>query len=95
MSNHHSETLGADGRALAARGYGDNRHPWGQRHDRIADSFDAGAITPMTLEKTGDLASEPEVEISASQKMLSAVSGSLLTSLLGNVELLCSFLALT
>ena len=83
MSNLNSETLGADGKLLAARGYGEDRHTWGQRHDRISDSFDTEAIAPITLDRTGDLASEPDVEISASQKMLSAVSGSLLTSLLG------------
>ena len=76
--------LGADGRALAARGgYGIGGYPWGQRHDRVPDSFDAGAMTPVILDQMGDSVSEPEVEITASQKMLSAVSGSLLTSLLG------------
>lgn len=40
----------------------------------------AGSNYPVTMDRSGS--SEPEVDISAGQKMLSAVSGSLLTSLL-------------
>ena len=53
----------------------------GQRHDRIPSG--SGGGHPVTMGRMGDIEPEIETEISASQKMLSAVSGSLLTSLLG------------
>ena len=55
--------------------------PQGQRHNRmpISSSSNISAMMDAATEK------ELEVDISAGQKMLSAVSGSLLTSLLGRV----------
>jgi len=62
--------------------HGDNTYPWGQRHDRTLNESDIGSIAV-----TRDAMEDPkETEISAPQKMLSAVSGSLLTSLLGKVS---------
>jgi solute carrier family 25 protein 39/40 len=52
-----------------------------QGHDRLLRN--AGKGTPPPMADDGSL---PEVDISAGQKMLSAVSGSLLTSLLGKEE---------
>ena len=51
----------------------------GQRHDRIS-----GAVSDQFTATMAEVEEQlPEVDISAGQKMLSAVSGSLLTSLLG------------
>lgn len=60
-----------------------------QVQPQITKSDSRGRNRPVTM----DEANEPEIEemqteISASQKMLSAVSGSLLTSLLGNYSLI-------
>lgn len=54
----------------------------GQRHSRRSDSF--GLSNRLIMEKPKG--SKAEIDISAGQKMLSAVSGSLLTSLLGRVN---------
>lgn len=71
----------SDEQVLAAAKHGDNSYQWGQRHDRTLKESETGSIA-VTRDAMGDL---KETEISASQKMLSAVSGSLLTSLLGKV----------
>ena len=56
-----------------------SQYAQGQRHDRIPGGIiGANIITPDDGEDLG-----VESDISAGQKMLSAVSGSLLTSLLG------------
>ena len=68
-----------DEEAFAAVGHGDNKYYWGQRHDRILNESDTGGIA-VTRDAMADPA---ETDISAAQRMLSAVSGSLLTSLLG------------
>jgi hypothetical protein len=54
--------------------------PEGQRHDRFAD--DISLYGPPTDSLPGR-DHNGDIEISASQKMLSAMSGSLLTSLIG------------
>ena len=66
---------------LAAAKHGDNNYSRGQRHDRILNESDMRGIA-VTRDIMAD---SVEVEISAPQKMLSAVSGSLLTSLLGKL----------
>ena len=53
----------------------------GQRHDRIPDPRNGGA-SKATVDPNNF---PPEIDISAGQKMLSAVSGSLLTSFLGMI----------
>ena len=77
MSGFASEPIRTDERAeFAAVRNGASVEPLGQRHDRDdSNRGDSDIIKKRTL--------EGEIDISASQKMLSAVSGSLLTSLLG------------
>lgn len=65
----------------------------GQRHDRIPNdspsgngAFDLPSEPKFTRPKTSQ-----EIETSLSQKMLSAVSGSILTSLLGETASLAIF----
>ena len=53
----------------------------GQRHDRIPDQ--GGHHQVSMASQSGGGMGDVEVDISAGQKMLSAISGSLLTSLLG------------
>lgn len=81
MSGFVSEPTRSD-KALATTSHGEKRYTEGQRHDRLPD-ISGGAAT-MTMKDADDL--PPETDISASQKMLSAVSGSLLTSLLGKFK---------
>lgn len=81
MSGVVSEPSTSDEQKLTTSRNGDTVYR-GQRHDRIQDT--SGQPNPVTMDESN----EPEVEdietdISAVQKMLSAVSGSLLTSLLG------------
>jgi hypothetical protein len=57
-----------------------------QDHDRLSIPEDAFAGDTMLSSK--DDGAEQMVDISAGQKMLSAISGSLLTSLLGKLNLL-------
>lgn len=54
--------------------------PSGQPHDRIRDNDPLSGIPTSPLPDRDEV---PDVEISAGQKMLSAMSGSLLTSLIG------------
>ena len=54
----------------------------GQRHDRMPSTSDK--VSSLTSIDAGQEAMERD--ISASQKMLSAVSGSLLTSVLGKIS---------
>lgn len=53
----------------------------GQRHDRIHEINGSATTGPLPL--GGPDGDDIDVEITAGQKMLSAMSGSLLTSLLG------------
>jgi solute carrier family 25, member 39/40 len=54
----------------------------GQNHDRFKPSEDAFAGATM-LSSQDDGGADAVVEINATQKMISAISGSLVTSLLG------------
>ena len=66
----------------ASKRYGEAAQTPGQRHDRMAgDASDTSPAVVMKGRTEGE--SQVEVDITAGQKMLSAVSGSLLTSLLG------------
>ena len=81
MSGVVSEPSRSDEKKLATSRDGDTEYR-GQRHYRIQDT------SVEAISVTMNESNEPEVEnfetdISAVQKMLSAVSGSLLTSLLG------------
>ena len=63
----------------AAQDYGEKSFAQGQRHNRIS-----GAISDKPTAVMAEVEEQrPDIDISAGQKMLSAVSGSLLTSLLG------------
>ncbi len=53
----------------------------GQRHDRTDDDSRQQQFAPMLAARAGS--SSNDVEVSLSQKMLSAVTGSILTSILG------------
>ncbi len=77
MSAIASQPTRSGGEELATARNGDKTLLGGQRHDRALGADRAGM--PMTTITSND----GEVDISAGQKMLSAVSGSLLTSLLG------------
>ena len=81
MSGVVSEPSKSDKQKLATSRDGDTEYR-GQRHYGLQDT--SAEPDPVTMDESN----EPEVEnvetdISAIQKMLSAVSGSLLTSLLG------------
>lgn len=84
MSVPSSHPVQSEVEELATARSGDTPLSGGQRHDRILGND--GAIMAMQT-KSAD-AGEVDVEISTGQKMLSAVSGSLLTSLLGKILLL-------
>ena len=81
MSGFVSEPLRSDEHQFAAGRNGEKSHSHGQRHDRIPGGTGGGPSAAMT--STDEVGPEPDMEISAGQNMLSAVSGSLLTSLLG------------
>ena len=78
MSGFVSEPAPTDEHQAATSSHGNPEISWGQRHDRSIQS------TSNSVTMNGDNKPEAEMDISAGQKMLSAVSGSLLTSLLGN-----------
>lgn len=79
MSSFASDRLRADEGQVTTAEHGASTDLLGQRHERV-EGGNGGEVSAMG---SGARDSEPEVEISAGQKMLSAVSGSLLTSLLG------------
>ena len=79
MSSFGSDRLRADEGQVATARQGESTNLLGQRHDRFEGENEGDDSTMGSTASD----SEPEVEISAGQKMLSAVSGSLLTSLLG------------
>lgn len=90
MSGVVSEPSRSDQQTLATSGDGDTEY-WGQRHNRI--QYTSTEPNPVTMDESN----EPDVgdavtDISAVQKMLSAVSGSLLTSLLG-ISLLSEYIS--
>ena len=80
MSAFISEPIPNDEHQVATLSHGNPDHFSQQRHDSSFKSPGTSDSVTMSEHK------EPEVEvhISAGQKMLSAVSGALLTSLLGN-----------
>ena len=81
MSGVASEPSRSDKQKLATSRDGDTEFR-GQRHYRIQDTF--AEPKPVTMDESNEPELESvETDISAVQKMLSAVSGSLLTSLLG------------
>ena len=81
MSGFASEPVRSEEHELASVRDGTQSALQGQRHDRIPS--DSGRGNSVTMVRMDNIEPEKETEISASQKMLSAVSGSLLTSLLG------------
>lgn len=81
MSGFVSEPARSD-EALTTTSHGEKRYTRGQRHDRLPG--DSSRTATMTMNDADEL--PPETDISAGQKMLSAVSGSLLTSLLGKFQ---------
>lgn len=80
MSGFISEPLRTDEHQAATLSHGSSDYFFQQRHDRSSEG--PGTSDSMSMSEQD----EPEVEmdISAGQKMLSAVSGALLTSLLGS-----------
>ena len=82
MSDFITEPIKSDERtAFSTVGHGGLEDTKGQRHDRIP----SGVLGVTAVIRSDRDEPEPEVDISAGQKMLSAVSGSLLTSLLGKI----------
>ena len=83
MSGFASEPVRTDEHQVATSRHGDS----GKLRDRQSSSAEADEA--VTMDEASELEIEElETEISAGQKMLSAVSGSLLTSLLGSCFLL-------
>lgn len=84
---YHRQSALAGARDQGGEAMGTNTH--GQRHDRIphdgpsGGAFDMPSEPKLTRPKTSQ-----EIETSLSQKMMSAVSGSILTSLLGTTTAL-------
>jgi hypothetical protein len=69
--------------SLATARDGDNSYSLGQRNDRIPVESGARSSSVVLGSMSDSRHDEEPEDISAGQKMLSAVSGSLLTSLLG------------
>ena len=82
MSGFISEPTRSDEKELALRQNAGKSHIQGQEHDRIPGG--TGQEQSPVGKHGGDR--DEDIEITASQKMLSAVSGSLLTSLLGMIR---------
>ena len=81
MSGFASQSVRPNEHELRSVRDGQQSPSQGQRHDRLPNI--SSATNSVTMGRMDDIEPEIETEISASQKMLSAVSGSLLTSLLG------------
>lgn len=79
MSGFISEPIRSDGKELALRQNVGDLHIQGQGHDRILED----TIQEQHPTSRHGSNRDEEIDITASQKMLSAVSGSLFTSLLG------------
>lgn len=80
MSSFVSEPVRTDERPFATSRHGNWKNLHGQGHDRIPEHMETRKSVAMN-----EASDEPdfEMDISAAQKIFSAVSGSLLTSLLG------------
>ena len=81
MSGFISEPVRTDEHQVATSSHGNPEHFSAQGHDR--SSKGPGTSNSVTMNEQDE--PEAEMDISAGQKMLSAVSGSLLTSLLGSL----------
>lgn len=81
MSGFISEPVRTDEHQVATSSHGNSEHTPGQGHDRLSKG--PGTSNSVTMNEHDE--PEAEMDISAGQKMLSAVSGSLLTSLLGSL----------
>ena len=79
MSGFVPEPARSDEKELATRRHGGTGFTQGQRHDRLKTATNSIDI----MADVDDSSHDAVADISASQKMLSAVSGSLFTSLLG------------
>jgi len=81
MSGFISEPLRTDEKAASTHGHGSKTSSTqGKNNLHVPEHGDSGPTVTMSESK--------EMDISAGQKMLSAVSGSLLTSLLGTFSIL-------
>ena len=80
MSGFISEPVRTDEHQAATRSHGNPDNLSSQRHDRLFN----GPSTSNSVTMNENDEQDVETDISAGQKMLSAVSGSLLTSLLGS-----------
>ena len=79
MSGFISEPTRTDEHQVATSSYGKSDFPLRRRHDVSSEHTGPSKSVAMDDSKVP----EDQMDISAGQKMLSAVSGSLLTSLLG------------
>ena len=79
MSGFISEPVRTDKHQVATSSHGNSEHSSGYRQNISSEGV--GSSNSVIMNDSDDL--EVEMDISAGQKMLSAVSGSLLTSLLG------------
>jgi hypothetical protein len=76
--DRYEQTLSHTNEQRAAPEGRSSHGPGGQRHDRIhADTLIPGPLSPIAMEDDN----EDVVDITAGQKMLSAVAGSILTAL--------------
>ena len=81
MSGFISEPVRHDEHQVATSSHGSPDNLSSQRHDRLSNGPSRSkSVTINEHDEQG-----VEMDISAGQKMLSAMSGSLLTSLLGNL----------
>ena len=79
MSGFISEPARTDKAQIATSSHGNSEHSPGYGHNISSEGV--GSSNSVIMNDSDDR--EVEMDISAGQKMLSAVSGSLLTSLLG------------
>lgn len=79
MSGFVSEPVRTDEHQVATSKYGNTDYFSQQRHDRLSEHPGTSHLVSMNEQDEAEV----EMDISAGQKMLSAVSGALLTSLLG------------
>ena len=81
MTGLITELLRSDEQHLATSRHGDTEQPLPKQYPTFSDTSSHSSVTME--ENNEPEVEDAEMEISAAQKMLSAVSGSLLTSLLG------------
>lgn len=79
MSGFISEPVRTDEHQVGPSNYGDSDYFSQQKHDRSSKGPGTSHVVSMNEQDEAEV----EMDISAGQKMLSAVSGALLTSLLG------------